>query len=330
MVSILGNLKAQDDFPHPIEAAANFNESFLFHYAGRDQAGRLVGGLIRVANRPNEGYAEATVLAWLPNGETLFNFERPKISGNAGWRVSNWNMEVVKHGGLLFRTRYEGSVLRLRDSRVMSDPKIGFREPRTNIRFDLWHEGKGPLAEFHRALPEDRSAPLPEGVKFGTIGSHQFMKISGSIIVEDGETYVIRGFGWRDHNWGPRNWQGYTNHDFFTGNPDDHEGFALYNTTGDRGYLFHRGPDEGIEIAEINLDTEFAADGYEPLRVAGDFRLKNGERHELTGVKRGYIPLRNRRGSLLTTIGYSLWEYEYDGRPCMGLGEFMRQHRVED
>lgn len=328
MVAILGALRASDDYPHPVEPDLSFNESFLFHYAGRDQAGRLVGGLIRVANRPNQGYAEATVLVWLPDGTTLFNFERPAITGNDGWSVSGWTLEVLKPGGLLFRTRYEGSVLALADARLMADPKRGFQEPRTQIRFDLHHEGKGPLAEFQRSLPAD-GMPV-EGLKYGTIGSHQFMKFSGEIAVEGGETYAISGYGWRDHNWGPRNWQGFGNHDYFTGNPGDDEGFALYKPSGECGYLFHRGPDQGLEVEDIQFETVFAPDGYEPLSMAGEFFLKNGERHTLTGVQKGYIPLRNKRGSLLTTIGYSLWEYEYDGRPCLGLGEFMRQHRINE
>src|SRR3546814_4486202 len=113
----------------------------------------------------------------------------------------------------------------------MADPKRGFQEPRTQIRFDLHHEGKGPLAEFRRSLPAD-GMPV-EGLKYGTIGSHQFMKFSGEIAVEGGETYAISGYGWRDHNWGPRNWQGFGNHDYFTVNPGDDEGFALYKPSGE-------------------------------------------------------------------------------------------------
>ena len=209
----------------------------------------------------------------------------------------------------------------------MADPKQGFAGPRAQVSFDLLHQGKGPLAEFHRPCPAN--GQQVEGVKYGTIGSHQFLKFAGSIAVADGETYDVTGYGWRDHNWGPRNWQGFGRHDYFTGNPDETEGFALLlKPHGADGYLFHRGPDQGIEIETIDLHTEFAPDGFEPLRMEGEFTLRNGERHSLTGVQRGYIPLRNRRGALLTTIGYSLWEYEYDGRPCLGLGEFMRQHEI--
>ena len=267
------------------------------------------------------------MLVWLPGGVTLFNFERPAITSNDHWQVSGWNLEVLKPGGQLFRTRYEGTVLKLDDPRIMVDPKIGFKSPRTSIQFDLFHEGKGPVAEFsHSSLAnavEDRDAEC------GTYGtSQQFMKCSGTITVEGLKTYSIQGYGWRDHNWGARNWQGFTDHEFLTGNPDDREGFALYRTFDGCGYLFHRGESEVFRIADFQLDTEFAADGIEPISLRGEFALENGERHTLTGVQKGYIPLRDKRGRLLTSIGYSLWEYSFDGRQCLGLGEFLRQSNL--
>ncbi len=306
----------------------NFNESALFHYAGHDEAGQLLGGLIRVANRPNEGYAECTILVWLPDGSALFNFERPSIEGNERWYASGWKIDVIEPGGVLFRTRFEGSVLNLRNPRLMAEPKAAFKEPRVQLNFDLRHAGKAPLTEFkhHRALdtPEERE-------RYGTSGLQQLTKCFGSLEIDRERRYQIQGFGWRDHNWGPRNWQGMTNHTFLTGNFGEEEGFSLYSTIDGHGYYFHRGRDLIIEVATLAIETECAQGTAEPERIRATIELANGERHEIVGRQKGYMPLRNRREGMVTTLGYSLWEYVLDGNHHgIGLGEFLSQSWATD
>ena len=61
-IAIIGDLCADDDYFHDVQPASNFSETNLFYYAGKSASGKTVGGIIRVANRPNQGYAEATVL----------------------------------------------------------------------------------------------------------------------------------------------------------------------------------------------------------------------------------------------------------------------------
>jgi hypothetical protein len=331
-VAVLGNIKSEDDFMHAIEPVENFSESALFHYTGRDAQGGLIGGLIRVANRPNQGYAECTVLVLLPDGSALFNFERPKITGNKDWRIAGWNLEVLEPGGTAFRSRYEGAVLNLADPRIMVDPKVGFKQPRVNLKFDLRHTGKSPMSEFKHLRPWKS----PSGVEFkhhrpwiSTSGLYQLMKCRGTIEVEGRGTYVIDGFGWRDHNWGPRNWQGFTEHDFLTGNFGDDEGFCLYSTVDGHGHGFHRGDQLLMAITELEIQTECAPGTDEVIKLQARFTLDNGERHVLSGEQKGCIPLRNRRENLVTHIGYSIWEYVLDGqRTGSGLGEFLKQGRT--
>lgn len=68
-IAIVGSLCANDDYPHEVQPASNFSECNLFCYAGKTSSGKTAGGIIRVANRPSQGYAEATVL-YFPKGAT--------------------------------------------------------------------------------------------------------------------------------------------------------------------------------------------------------------------------------------------------------------------
>ncbi len=326
-IPIVGNLKVEDDFMHAIEPVPNYSESALFHYAGRNQSGEFMGGIIRVANRPNEGYAECTVLVWLPDGSALFNFERPSILNNRSWQAAGWKIEVIEPGGVAFRSSYEGSVLMLADPRMMAEPKFAFKEPRVGLHFDLQHEGKAPLTEFkpHRPLdtPDQRE-------RYGTSGMQQLMKSSGTIKTESGLEHEFRGFGWRDHNWGPRNWQGFTNHTFLTGNFGIDQGFSLFSTVDGHGYYLHRGLDKVIDVEALSVETDYSDKASVPTSLRASVLLVNGEQHTVEGRRKAYIPLRNRRDGMVTTLGYSLWEYVLDGRiEGFGHGEFLSQSWAE-
>lgn len=327
-IPIIGNLTPKDDFTHPVEAAENFSESSLFHFAAELGEGDLAGGLIRVANRPNQGYAECTMLLWLPGGRTLFDFQRPKITGNEGWHASNWKIDVLAPGGVRYRTRYEGDVLDLRDGRLMADPKRAFAQARTRLQFDLTHHGKAPLTEFahHKSLDTEG-----EKERYGTNSMQQLIRCEGAISLGEEAPITIRGFGWRDHSWGARNWQGFTEHIFLTGNFGAEEGFSLWETLDGAGYYFHRGVDRIDEVEKLSISADYADDGIEPVGLFADIRLKSGKRHRMTGRQAGYIPLRNRRDGMETTLGYSLWRYELDnGKSGYGLGEFLRQSWASD
>ena len=79
MVSVYGNIQPKDDYTHPLGSEENFNESMYFNFFDRS---RGYGGFLRIGNRANEGYAEMTLCLYLPSGEVLFNYQRPRISTN--------------------------------------------------------------------------------------------------------------------------------------------------------------------------------------------------------------------------------------------------------
>ena len=63
MAKIIGNIKPEDDYTHPLGPEPNFNESVYFNFFDRTQNR---GGFVRIGNRANEGYAEMTVIVWNP------------------------------------------------------------------------------------------------------------------------------------------------------------------------------------------------------------------------------------------------------------------------
>ena len=152
MVTIVGNVKPEDDYTHPLGPEENFNESVYFNFFDR---AKQMGGFLRIGNRANEGHAEMTVIVYQPDGSALFNYKRPQISNNDGWDAGGLKVEVIVPGEKI-RTTYEGRVVYLADPRAMRDPRVAFKEnPHKRIKLDLDPRGVGPLYG-HVAEPEQR------------------------------------------------------------------------------------------------------------------------------------------------------------------------------
>ena len=124
MVSIVGNLKPEDDYTHLLGPEENFNESVYFNFFDRNQDR---GGFIRIGNRANEGYAEMTTIVFDADGSVLFNYKKPDITSNDGWNVGGARVEVVEPGEEI-RTVYEGSLLHMAEPRDMQNPGRAFKE----------------------------------------------------------------------------------------------------------------------------------------------------------------------------------------------------------
>ena len=99
MVAIVGNIKPEDDYTHPLGPEDNFNESVYFNFFDREQQR---GGFIRMGNRANEGYAEMTVIVFNPDGSAFFNYKKPEISHNDGWDAGGALIEGFALGALAF------------------------------------------------------------------------------------------------------------------------------------------------------------------------------------------------------------------------------------
>jgi hypothetical protein len=314
MAKIIGNLKPEDDYTHPLGPEPNFNESVYFNFFDRE---RNRGGFLRLGNRANERQAEMTVIVYNADGSALFNYKRPEISSNDGWNAGGLSVEVEKPFERI-RTVYQGSAVYLADPRAMKDPGKAFKEnPHRRLRIDLIHEGVGPVYG-HVGKPGD-------GNDFARAHYEQHMRVSGEIEIEGAAPIAIRGHGLRDHSWGPRYWQSTPSYRWITGNFGDDLGMVL-SIVGDRvGGVIHKG-EELHRITDVKLDTDYEPGTNYHSALRANVTLADGTRHRIEGTVKGFIPLRNRRAGQNTHIGEGMTEYTFDGeRVGYGLSEYLDQ-----
>ncbi len=313
-VTIIGNVKPEDDYTHPLGPEENFNESVYFNFFDRE---RRRGGFIRMGNRANEGYAEMTVIVYNPDGSAFFNYKKPEISTNDEWNAGGARVEVVEPGYEL-KTIYEGSALYMEDPRAMQDPSKAFKSnPFRKMKLELTHQGVGPLYG-HVGDPDDDN-------QFARAHYEQHMRVSGTLEIEGESPIEISGHGLRDHSWGPRYWQAIRSYRWITGNFGDDLGMVL-SVIGDRkGGMFHKGHDF-IRVTDIKLESDYEPDTTFHRGLKATVSLENGDTHVVEGKVKGFIPLRNRRSEQVTYIGEGMTEYTLDGdRVGYGLSEYLTQ-----
>lgn len=311
---IIGNIRPEDDYTHPLGPEQNFNESVYFNFFDREQNR---GGFVRIGNRANEGYAEMTVIVYNADGSALFNYKRPKIDSNDGWNAGGLEVQVVVPGEKL-RTIYDGSAVYLKDPRAMSDPRKAFTEnPHKHVRLDLVHEGCGPIY--------GHVGQSGDGNDFARAHYEQHMRISGTLEVEGEAPIRLTGHGLRDHSWGPRYWQSTPSYRWITGNYGDDVGMVISLIGGKPNGVFYRG-EEFYKIDAVDLATDYEAGTQFHTGLKAKITLSNGETHQIDGTVKGFIPLRNRREGTTTHIGEGMTEYVLDGKDLgYGLSEYLDQ-----
>ncbi len=314
MVTIVGNVRPEDDYTHPLGPESNFNESVYFNFFDRKQNR---GGFIRMGNRANEGYAEMTVIVYNTDGSAFFNYKKPEISNNDAWDAGGALIEVIKPGEVI-RTVYDGSVLFMQNPVDMKDPGVAFKSnPFKKIRLDLTHTGVGPM---YGHVGEEG-----DGNDFARAHYEQHMKCQGTLTIEGQAPLEINGHGLRDHSWGPRYWQSIRSYRWITGNYGDDLGMVLSVVGDHRGGMFHKGS-EFLKVTDIALHTQYEPGTSFHKSLRAEVRLENGDQHLVEGKIKNFIPLRNRRSDEITYIGEGMTEYTLDGeRVGYGLSEYLNQ-----
>lgn len=327
MAKIVGNLKPEDDGLHPLGPEPNFNESMYFNFFDPKQS---LGGFVRLGNRANEGQAEMTVCLFLRDQRVLFAFKRAKIDHNDAFDAGGLRFDVLEPTERL-RTTYEGGAIELANPKALSDPSKAFREsPRRRIALDLLHEAVGPMyggANDAKELERDAEK------QFAKAHYEQHMRVAGTISIGENEpgdtTLEIAGYGLRDHSWGPRHWQAIERYEWLTMNfgPDLGVMVSRVQVAGapprEGGVIVRDG--EPSHIAKAEVEAEYEENGLYHRALVARIETREGERHEISGVVKGFIPLRNRREGMTTHIGEGMTEWTFGDRTGYGLSEFLRQ-----
>ncbi|MEZ5595858.1 MAG: hypothetical protein R3E84_05610 [Pseudomonadales bacterium] len=321
-------LEPSDEYMHPLEAAANFNESMYFNVFDRQNN---VGGWFRLANRPNEGRGEMTCCLYLPDGRIGFMFRRPERRDNDAFDGGGMRFEVVEPFRTLTVT-FEGKVCLLTNPQDMADPSTAFRNnPSVPSSVRLTFTGISPM--FGGEPVNDDGSPIEQKADEGFARGHyeQHMRGTGEIRVGD-ETFTIDGLGLRDHSWGPRFWQSIYWYRWLPMVFD--ESFAMMVSIVCRrpgemhagGMVLRDG--EYVMIREATVTADYD-DNQNQTTMRITARTDERE-YTVDGRVISLIPLRNRRQtpdgeSLVTRITEGMTEFTCDGRTGYGLSEFLDQ-----
>jgi hypothetical protein len=156
------------------------------------------------------------------------------------------------------------------------------------------------------------------------------MGVNGTLRIDD-QSYTIRGFGLRDHSWGPRYWQALHRYEWLTLNFGEDFGAMVSIIQRDadgknvrRGGVVVRG-DELDPIVEADVDAEYEENGLYHHAVDARVTTQKGEKLRFEGRVLGFIPLRNRRSGRVTHIGEAMTEWRCGDRIGHGLSEFLKQ-----
>ena len=320
-------LVPEDEHTHTPDDLSNFNESV---YMNAFDPRQRVGGWMRLGNRVNEGYAELSVVLYLPDGRVACQFGRPQIQTN----------DRFDAGGLRYactvaferqEMAFEGDVMLLDDPSALRDPKTLFdRAPRVpaSVSFD----GRG-ISPVHGGEPTTPDQETLYGPEFSRGHFNQHTRMAGTMRVGD-EEWSIDGFGWRDHSWGPRYWQVIYAYRLLLANFGEDRGFMLLKNIAADGRARRLGvvlvDGEYEDVLDLDLTTEWSAE-RDPERMRVAVRTPN-RRETIQARVLTLAPLRNRRRSgdevLVSRIAEGFTEFTWDGRTGYGMAEYIE--RVED
>lgn len=322
-------LDPEDEFTHPPDDARNFNESV---YANGFDPRTRTGAWMRLGNRVNEGYAELSVVIYLPDGRVACQFQRPEISSNDAFDAGGLRytaLEPFTH----VRMAYDGEVLLLDDPEQLRDPQAMFASaPRAAATIDFDITGVSPVHGGEPTGPEHEHR-MYYGPEFSRGHFNQHTRAKGTITVGD-EAFAIDGFGWRDHSWGPRYWQVIWAYRLFIATLGEDRALMLLKnmypdgTARRLGVLLIDGEYE--EVTDLELQTTWS-DAQDPVAVTLGVRTA-----QRTAVISGRVmtmaPLRNRRRAgdevLVSRVAEGFTEYTWDGRTGYGMMEYIE--RIED
>jgi hypothetical protein len=316
-----------DEQNHTPSGDQNFNESV---YTNGFDTTMGLGGWMRLGKRANEGYAELQTCFYLPDGRIACQFKRPDIENNDCFAVAGMKYEVIKTGESV-RMSYQGPFMLVDDPNLLRDPRAFFTSaPVVDGAVEWVLDAVSPV---HGGEPVDDDQVTWYPRDFSRAHFFQHMRAAGTVSIGD-ESFVLSGFGWRDHSWGPRYWTNIHYYRLFISTFGADRGFTILKITDRDGITRRNGVllvDGRFEdILDLDLITDWTA-MKDPSSIMLGIRTAN-RAVKIRGQIRTLAPLSNRRKVgdevLRTRIAEGLTEWEWDGVKGLGITEYIE--RVDD
>ncbi|HVR51470.1 MAG TPA: hypothetical protein VMS38_17145 [Pseudorhodoferax sp.] len=320
-------LDARDEYTHPPEPVANYNESMYFNAFDSRQR---IGLWARIGNRPNEGHAEMSCCVYLPDGRVGFMFARPEIRSNDAMQAAGMRFDVLEPFKRL-RLAYEGELLLMDDPHAMADPSAAFkRYPKRMASIALEFTGVSPMHGGEIVGLDGEPVALDPAHAVYRGHTEQHMAVHGHITVDGQRHAVSGGTGYRDKSWGPRHWHSFYWYKWLPVALDDGFGILL-SLKGQPG----GGPArvsgnvlrDGVyePVLDGGIATDYDAAWY-PRSLQAWVRTAR-QTYTLQARVLATVPLRHRRagaadGGSYTRITESLSEYRCEGRTALGMTEY--------
>ncbi|HEX3737507.1 MAG TPA: hypothetical protein VHV53_08175 [Solirubrobacterales bacterium] len=311
---------AVDEILHDPGTHELYNESVYFNFMTGLESGPL-GGVLRIGLRPGEGYAELSLNLPQDDGTIIFLYERNPLDydgfevGSPSWRSGGMTAAAIVPTRR-WRLRFEGD-----GGRAIRDPAGFGRDPGKTLRagqrlpcaLDLEFVGSHPIY----ALSESGDLVPDKKVDYAKNHYEQVCTASGTIEIGASSWRIEAQPGFRDHSWGPRDWQSTPWTTFVTAALDDGEYLVAVSQRLDgtdyvRGVSWSR--DGMAEIVRYDVISDYAGapELTEPLKMvfaAGD----RGE-IELDAKIDAYLPLRHRKGNQTIRTAQALLTVSGAGR----------------
>ena len=315
-------LAPSDEYNHRPTRDVNFNESV---YVNGFDLGRRFGGWMRIGNRANEGYAEAQVCLYLPDGRIACQFRRPDIQHNDAFNAGGLTYTVHQPLGHV-SMRYAGELMLLDDPDLLRDARRLFAEaPKIEgeVEFDL--VGVSPM---HGGEPTADEQETMYGRDFSLGHFNQHTRTRGRITL-GAESWAFDSFGWRDHSWGPRYWTNIYFYRLFIANFGADRAIMLLKITGRDGVTRRHGvvqfDGDYEDITDLDLYTDWTA-RKDPRAIRLGVRTAR-RAIQLEGEVITLAPLGNRRKIgdvvLQSRIAEGLTAWRWDDRDGIGITEYI-------
>lgn len=317
----LQHFPADVEYMHEPTDHPQFNESMYFNFVDGESG---FSTLIRMGNRVNEGYAEVTVLLYLPDGRAAIHFERAGITENSAFDAGGLRFDVVEPLEHM-RVTYSGDTHVLSRGSDLEDPKQAFTEsPVEHLELRLAYENAIPVYGLGSS---DGAAGGIAGLEDSIATGHYQgpCRVMGTVKLGDSDERAIAGLGFRDHSWGPRIWQGPKYWRWISGLVDDSNGFVGWvskigdERVPDRGMVLHDG--RFSLVTGIDVSSTYGEEPHYPETMGLTLHTEEAD-FAIKGEVLALVPLRHRRDDQIARLAELVCRYEFDGKTAYGISEY--------